>query len=33
MRKSARSEHGDFEVRVVAGTRTILMALNCPAGP
>lgn len=29
MRKSAGSGNGDFEVRVVAGTRTILMALNC----
>lgn len=30
MRKSAASMNGDFQVRVVAGTRTILMALNCP---
>jgi len=30
MRKSAASSNGDFELRVVAGTRTILMALNCP---
>lgn len=30
MRKSAKSQSGDFELKVIAGTRTILMALNCP---
>lgn len=29
MRTSGASVNGDFQVRVVAGTRTILMALNC----
>ncbi|MBN8247096.1 MAG: hypothetical protein J0L84_06590 [Verrucomicrobia bacterium] len=30
MRKSAASRNGDFQLKVIAGTRTILMALNCP---
>lgn len=30
MRSSATSSNGDFEVKVIGGTRTILMALNCP---
>lgn len=30
MRKSAESSNGDFELKVISGTRTILMALNCP---
>ncbi len=30
MRQSAASQNGDFRVRVISGTRTILMALNCP---
>ena len=30
MRRSAASSNGEFQLRVVAGTRTILMALNCP---
>lgn len=30
MRDSAQSKNGEFQVKVISGTRTILMALNCP---
>lgn len=30
MRKSASSNNDDFQLKVISGTRTILMAVNCP---
>lgn len=32
MRSSVTSSNGEFQVKVIGGTRTILMALNCPDG-
>jgi len=30
MRSTAESTNGEFQLKVISGTRTILMALNCP---